>query len=50
MLVFNENLANFFYPVKQITLNPLTLIFWIANAVRNEKLQRKAATKSAQGE
>ena len=42
MLVFNEKLANFFYPVKQITLNPLTLTFWIASALRNEKPQRKA--------
>ena len=50
MLVFNEKLANFFYPVEQITLNPLTLTFWIASALRNEKPQRKAATKSAQGE
>ena len=32
MLVFNEKLANFFYPVEQITLNPLTLISWIASA------------------
>ena len=40
MLVFNEKLLNIFYPVEQITLNPLTLIFWIANALRNEKCTR----------